>query len=72
MLIILLQQLQDNLDITFDDLTWVNTDNTGCVVASGIAEVDLVGDNGLYATGFTLVETDSHRVDEISMPEDEG
>jgi len=42
------------LDITFDDLTWVSTDNTDCV-ATG--ESALVGDNGLYATGFTLVET---------------
>ena len=45
------------LDITFDDLTWVATTNTGCVVASGLAESALVGDDGLFATGFTLVET---------------
>jgi hypothetical protein len=44
------------LDITFDDLGWVSTENTGCV-ATG--EAQLIGDNGLYATGFTLVETDT-------------
>jgi hypothetical protein len=39
------------LDITFDDLVWVNSgDDVDC--AAGVT-----GDDGLEATGFTLVET---------------
>ncbi|MBT4891422.1 MAG: hypothetical protein HON60_00575, partial [Gammaproteobacteria bacterium] len=39
------------LDITFDDLVWVNSgDDADC--AAGVT-----GDDGLEATGFTLVET---------------
>ena len=41
------------LDITFDDLTWVHTKNDSDCTAS-----DVTGDNGLEATGFTLLESD--------------
>jgi hypothetical protein len=39
------------LDVTFDDLTWVDSTAGSC---SGT----ITGDDGLQATGFTLVETD--------------
>jgi hypothetical protein len=42
------------LDITFDDVTWVNTNDDGDCTNDGAT-----GDDGLEATGFTLVETDS-------------
>jgi hypothetical protein len=41
------------LDITFDDQYWVNTDDAACTETSGT----ITGDNGLEATGFTLVES---------------
>jgi len=44
------------LDITYDDLTWVSTDHADCA-ANANAEAALKGENGLGATGFTLVET---------------
>jgi hypothetical protein len=44
------------LDITYDDLTWVNTGDATCT-APAADELALKGDNGLEATGFTLVET---------------
>jgi hypothetical protein len=40
------------LDITFDDAKWTNNP-----VAGGLLCVPVSGDNGLGATGFTLVET---------------
>jgi len=40
------------LDITFDDVNWNSYSNGGC--SSGTT---IVGDDGLQATGFTLVET---------------
>ena len=43
------------LDITFDDLTWVSQTDTSCDGEVG----SVVGDDGLEATGFTLVETDT-------------
>jgi hypothetical protein len=39
------------LDITFDDETWQDDEGAGCTAGS------IVGDDGLHATGFTLVET---------------
>jgi len=42
------------LDITFDDVTWINTNDDGDCTNDGAT-----GDDGLEATGFTLVETDS-------------
>ena len=39
------------LDITFDDEGWVDFTEGGCGAAA-------TGDDGLHATGFTLVETD--------------
>ena len=43
------------LDITFDDLTWVSQTDTACANEVGT----VTGDDGLEATGFTLVETDT-------------
>jgi hypothetical protein len=39
------------LDITFDDETWQDDVGAGC------ADLSITGDDGLHATGFTLVET---------------
>jgi hypothetical protein len=39
------------LDITFDDETWQDDEGAGCSAGS------ISGDDGLHATGFTLVET---------------
>ena len=39
------------LDITFDDETWQDDEGAGCTAGS------ITGDDGLHATGFTLVET---------------
>ena len=40
------------LDITFDDVNWnASTDDTECLAA------DITGEDGLFLTGFTLVET---------------
>ena len=43
------------LDITFDDLTWVSQTDASCDGETG----SVVGDDGLEATGFTLVETET-------------
>jgi hypothetical protein len=40
------------LDITFDDLAWVNTSDPTCGTSAAVT-----GSNGLEATGFTLVES---------------
>ena len=37
------------LDVTFDDELWTSANSNGCVPS---------GDSGLFATGFTLIETD--------------
>jgi hypothetical protein len=41
------------LDITFDDLAWISQDDAACTNEVGT----VTGDDGLEATGFTLVET---------------
>jgi hypothetical protein len=38
------------LDITFDDLTWVQK-------TAGVCTGTITGDDGLQATGFTLLES---------------
>ncbi|MDC0639228.1 hypothetical protein OAP30_07295, partial [Nitrosopumilus sp.] len=40
------------IDVTYDDLTWVSSEDD-----SDCAATDITGDDGLEATGFTLVET---------------
>ena len=40
------------LDITFDDVTWINTNDDSDCTNDGVT-----GEDGLEATGFTLVET---------------
>ncbi len=40
------------LDITFDDVAWINTNDDADCTNNGVT-----GDDGLEATGFTLVET---------------
>jgi hypothetical protein len=42
------------LDITFDDMTWISQTDAACTNEVGT----VTGDDGLEATGFTLVETD--------------
>jgi hypothetical protein len=42
------------LDITFDDMVWVSQTDSTCANEVGT----VTGDDGLKATGFTLVETD--------------
>ena len=47
------------LNVTFDDILWA-TPSDDCDDAAGTPLVDLaLGDTGLGATGFTLVETES-------------
>ena len=42
------------LDITFDDVAWINTNDDSDCTNDGVT-----GEDGLEATGFTLVETDA-------------
>jgi hypothetical protein len=42
------------LNITYDDLLWVSTNDSTCSATGSVT-----GDDGLEATGFTLVETDT-------------
>ena len=45
------------LDVTIDDELWIDSDATDNIVTGGACTADTTGTDGLYNSGFSLVET---------------